>query len=69
MPFSGLWAASVLLWRVRFDAASPSKSHSETLAYLATAADYVWNPRGWEAVDSCRRAKRFVEIMLPLVEE
>jgi hypothetical protein len=54
---------------VHFNAIPLSRSDSEMLAYLATAADYVWNPQGWEAVDSCRRAKRFVEIMLPLVEE
>jgi hypothetical protein len=54
---------------VHFNAIPLSRSDSEMLAYLATAADYVWNPQGWEAVDSCRRARRFVEIMLPLVEE
>jgi hypothetical protein len=54
---------------VHFNATTPSRSNPEALAYLATAADYVWNPHGWEAVDSCRRAKRFVEIMLPLAEE
>jgi hypothetical protein len=54
---------------VHFNAIPLSRSDPEMLAYLATAADYVWNPRGWEAVDSCRRAQRFVEIMLPLVEE
>ena len=54
---------------VHLNAASPSRADPETLAYLATAADYVWNPHGWEAVDSCRRAKRFVAIMLPLVGE
>ena len=48
---------------------SPSESKPELLAYLATAADYVWNPQAWEAVKSCRRARRFVEIMMPLVEE
>ena len=52
---------------VHFNAIPISRSDSEMLAYLATAADYVWNPQAWEAVDSCRRAKRFVEIMLPLV--
>jgi hypothetical protein len=48
---------------------SPSESQTEILAYEATAADYVWNPRRWEAVESCRRAGRFVEIMRPLVDE
>ena len=56
---------------MHFNAGSPgykeTESKTELLAYLATAADYVWNPRGWEAVESCRRAKRFVEIMQPLV--
>lgn len=38
------------------------------LAYLATAADFLWNPRGWEPAESHRRAVRFVEVMLPLVK-
>jgi hypothetical protein len=38
-----------------------------SLAYFATAADYVWNPHAWQAAESYRRAKRFVEIMQPLV--
>jgi hypothetical protein len=58
---------------IHFNAGSPgytpSESKPELLAYLATAADYVWNPQGWEAVESCRRAKRFVEIMTPLLEK
>jgi hypothetical protein len=53
---------------VHFNAIPLSGSDREMLEYLATAADYVWNPRRWEAVDSCRRARRFVDIMLPLVE-
>jgi hypothetical protein len=52
---------------VHFNAIPLSRSDPEMLAYLATAADYVWNPRGWEAVDSCRRARRFVEIMVHLL--
>jgi hypothetical protein len=39
-----------------------------SLSYLATAADYVWNPRGWDAAESVRRARRFVAIMFPLVQ-
>ena len=58
---------------VHFNAGSPgykkTGSKSEFVAYLATAADYVWNPQGWEAVESCRRARRFAEIMQPLVAE
>jgi len=38
-----------------------------SLAYMATAADYVWNPHDWKAAESYRRAKRFVEVMQPLV--
>ncbi len=45
------------------------KFSTEALAYFATAADYVWNPHDWDAVESCRRARRFVEIMLPLLEQ
>ncbi len=40
----------------------------ESIAYLATAADYVWNPRDWSPAESCRRAERFVEVMRPLVK-
>lgn len=47
----------------------PDKPTPETIAYLATAADFLWNPSGWEGEDSCRRAKRLVEIMLSLLEE
>jgi len=58
---------------IHFNAGSPGygqpKSQTELLAYLATAADYVWNPQGWDAVESCRRAQRFVEVMMPLSEE
>jgi hypothetical protein len=44
------------------------KFSPEALAYFATAADYVWNPYDWDAAESCRRARRFVSIMLPLLE-
>jgi len=58
---------------VHFNAGSPSYAPSESkrelVAYLATAADYVWNPQAWEAVESCRRAQRFTEIMMPLLNE
>ena len=39
------------------------------LAYLATAADCVWNPHGWNDVESWQRTTRFVEIMQPLVSK
>jgi hypothetical protein len=39
-----------------------------SLTYLATAADYVWNPHDWGAAESVRRARRFVAIMFPLVQ-
>ena len=51
---------------VHFNTISITSSDSQMLAYMATAADYVWNPQAWEAVESCRRARRFVDIMLPL---
>jgi hypothetical protein len=38
-----------------------------SIAYLATAADYVWNPHHWDAAESARRARRFVAIMFPLL--
>ena len=45
----------------------PEDFNAEALAYMATAADYVWNPQGWKADESARRAQRFVAIMRPLV--
>lgn len=42
----------------------PEDFSVEALAYMATAADYVWNPTAWEAAESARRAQRFVSIML-----
>lgn len=45
--------------------ALPEDFSVEALAYMATAADYVWNPTAWEAAESARRAQRFVSIMLP----
>src|SRR5262249_3004594 len=34
------------------------------LIYLATAADFLWNPAQWEPQESYRRAVRFVDVML-----
>lgn len=34
----------------------------ETLVYLATAADYLWNPAAWEPAESLCRARRFVDM-------
>jgi len=39
----------------------------EALVYLATASDFVWNPKQWSAEDSYRSAARFVDTMLPLL--
>lgn len=47
----------------------PNEFSPEALAYFATAADYVWNPHDWEAVESCRRARRFMSIMSPLLAQ
>jgi hypothetical protein len=47
----------------------PDEFARESLAYFATAADFAWNPRDWDAVESCRRARRFVSIMSPLLEQ
>jgi hypothetical protein len=46
----------------------PNEFPPEALAFLATAADFVWNPRDWEARESHRRARRFVSVMSPLLE-
>ena len=35
----------------------------DTQLYFATAADFVWNPDGWDEAGSCRRARRFLEIL------
>ena len=47
----------------------PEDFSVEALTYMATAADYVWNPQAWEAAESVRRAQRFVSIMLALGPE
>jgi hypothetical protein len=39
----------------------------ESLVYLATTADYLWNPKAWNPEESLRRARRFVEIVEPLM--
>ena len=39
----------------------------EAMAYLATAADFLWNPHDWDAAESARRARRLVEILTPLL--
>ena len=46
----------------------PTYFAPDALAYLATAADYVWNPHKWEPAESYRRAVRFVEVMAPLLD-
>ena len=47
----------------------PGDFDPRSLAYLATAADYVWNPHKWEPAESYRRAVRFVEVMRPLLND
>jgi len=42
-------------------------NNENELVYFASAADYVWNPQNWEAAESGKRARRFVETMLPLL--
>ncbi len=39
------------------------------LVYLATAADFLWNPREWEPAESYRRAVRFVEILRTMLPD
>jgi hypothetical protein len=46
-----------------------SEFSSLGLAYLATAADCVWNPHDWNDLESWQRATRFVEIMEPLMSK
>lgn len=50
------------------DSQLPVVFDPEELVYLATAADFVWNPHRWEPAESYRRAVRFVEIMIPLLD-
>ena len=47
----------------------PEVFNTEAIAYMATAADYVWNPQGWEAAESARRGQRFASIMQTSVGE
>ncbi|MEE4310733.1 MAG: glycoside hydrolase family 20 zincin-like fold domain-containing protein [candidate division KSB1 bacterium] len=37
------------------------------MVYLATAADYIWNPVQWSEKGSWRRAKRYVDMITPIV--
>ncbi len=41
---------------------------SAEILYLATVADYLWNPENWDAESSARRAKFFMQTMLPLMQ-
>ena len=38
----------------------------EGMVYLATAADYIWNPGQWSEEGSWRRAKRYVDMITPI---
>ncbi|NLX95327.1 MAG: hypothetical protein GXY83_04050 [Rhodopirellula sp.] len=39
----------------------PDEFIPESLAYFATAAGFVWNPRDWDAAESCRRSSTSLE--------
>ena len=39
----------------------------QSIAYLATAADRLWNGRAWQGRQSARRASRFARVMVPLL--
>jgi len=39
----------------------------DSIAYLATAADCLWNPGPWRGPESARRARRFAKVMIPLL--
>ncbi|MHC4799341.1 MAG: beta-N-acetylglucosaminidase domain-containing protein [Planctomycetota bacterium] len=41
--------------------------NTDALAYLITAADYIWNPQAWNPNESARRAQLFVKTMTPLI--
>ena len=47
----------------------PRRFTREALIYLATAADYLWNPGAWEAQRSYAAALRFVDVMAPLLPD
>ncbi len=47
----------------------PEKVSDSERIYFATLADYLWNPYDWNDVESHKRAKHFVEVMLPLISE
>jgi hypothetical protein len=46
----------------------PGEFDFDALVYLATAADYLWNPHDWQPEESLKRGRRFVEVMQPLME-
>jgi hypothetical protein len=56
-----------LFERVHYTCETRVLSSRQELAYFATAADYTWNPYDYDPVKSSRRAKRFAQVMLPLV--
>lgn len=39
----------------------------DEMVYLATVADYLWNPDAWEAGASAKRAREWMKTMAPLV--
>jgi hypothetical protein len=45
----------------------PDTFEPKALAYMATVADFLWNPGQWEPMESYRRAEHFVKVMRPLV--
>ena len=45
----------------------PRRFTPQALAYLATAADFLWNPKKWQPERSAANAARLVEIMTSLL--
>lgn len=41
--------------------------NKKDLLYLATASDFLWNPKDWMAEKSYNKAKHFLEVFLPLI--
>jgi len=47
----------------------PEVVSTEELVYFATLADFIWNPYGWNDLESYKRAIHFVSVMKPLVSK
>jgi hypothetical protein len=47
----------------------PEVMPSAGIRYLATVADYLWNPHDWDGEDAYHRATRFSDLFAPLLNQ